>query len=214
MKRDILTIATIVLICMSVILAGIIANKLPTVSQDIEQETTMTIEESTEPIIDPSEYFVEQITEPITIATEPITEPTEPTTIATEPQVWWTEDELDMLAALIFYEAGCDECTDRHQQLVGQVVLNRVADDRYPDTIYGVITDTKYGVQYQPYKLVLKNMGNRDIIPQRCYDNALVVLNGEVDCPPNVIYQAAFKQGSGIYEQYHLSYETTYFCYG
>lgn len=126
---------------------------------------------------------------------------------------WWTDEELNMLAALIYYEAGSNDCSDRHQQLVGQVVLNRVNSNEFPDTIYDVITQTKHGIQYSTYKKVLKNMGNRDIIPQRCYDNALVVLNGEVDCPDNIVWQAGFIQGSEIYEIHETSYSTTYFCY-
>lgn len=33
---------------------------------------------------------------------------------------------------------------------VGNVILNRVKDENFPDTIYGVIFDTNYGVQFQP----------------------------------------------------------------
>lgn len=33
---------------------------------------------------------------------------------------------------------------------VGNVVLNRVASEKFPDTIYGVIFDTKNGVQFAP----------------------------------------------------------------
>ena len=33
---------------------------------------------------------------------------------------------------------------------VGNVVLNRVADSRYPNTIYQVIFDKKYGTQFTP----------------------------------------------------------------
>lgn len=129
-----------------------------------------------------------------------------------EYKQWWTNEELDMLAAVIFYEAGSDDCSDRHQQLVAQVVLNRVASDKFPDTIYDVITQQN-PTQYSTYKLVLKNMGNKDVIPQRCYDNALKVLNDEVDCPDNILWQANFIQGSKIYETHRTSYSITYFCY-
>ena len=38
-----------------------------------------------------------------------------------------------------------------HGQIaVGNVVLNRVKDPDYPDTIYGVIFDRNYGVQFEP----------------------------------------------------------------
>ena len=33
---------------------------------------------------------------------------------------------------------------------VGTVVLNRVASSQFPDTIYGVIFDDKWGVQFTP----------------------------------------------------------------
>lgn len=38
----------------------------------------------------------------------------------------------------------------RGQIAVGNVVLNRVKDPDYPDTIYGVIFDRNYGVQFEP----------------------------------------------------------------
>ena len=126
---------------------------------------------------------------------------------------WWTDYELDLLAAVIYHEAGSDECSDRHQQLVGQVVINRMNSDEFPDTIYDVITQVKPNIQYSTYKNVVRDAGNRDIIPQRCYDNALAVLNSEVECPDNIVWQANFKQGSGVYEEMHTSYSVSYFCY-
>ena len=132
-----------------------------------------------------------------------------------EPEpVWWTDYDLDLLAAAIYYEAGSDYCTDEHQQLVAQIVVNRMNDARYPDTIYGVITDTKFGIQYSTSGKIIANTGNRNIITQRCYDNALAVLNGEIDCPKNVIFQANFKQGTGVYKIFETPYSTSYFCYG
>lgn len=126
---------------------------------------------------------------------------------------WWTDYELDLLAAVIYHEAGSDECSDRHQQLVGQVVVNRMNSDEFPNTIYDVITQVKPNIQYSTYKNVVRDAGNRDIIPQRCYDNALAVLNCEVECPDNIVWQANFKQGSGVYEEMHTSYSVSYFCY-
>ena len=36
------------------------------------------------------------------------------------------------------------------QIAVGNVILNRVESSQYPDTVEGVVFDTKYGVQFQP----------------------------------------------------------------
>lgn len=160
-----------------------------------------------EPVEETTEVIDEFVEEPIEIVEEPVAE------IIVEPKQWWTEYELDMLAAIIYYEAGSDTCSDRHQQLVGQVVLNRMADKRFPNTMYNVLTQVN-PVQYSTSESILADMGNRDIIPQRCYDNALIVLNGEVECPPDVIYQANFKQGTGIYEEHHTPYSISYFCHG
>ena len=84
--------------------------------------------------------------------------------------------------------------------------------DEFPDTIYDVVTQQN-PTQYSTYKKVLRDAGNRDIVSQRCYDNALAVLNGEVECPDNIVWQANFKQGSGVYEEIHTSYSVSYFCY-
>lgn len=134
-----------------------------------------------------------------------------PTSTPIEDNRWWTDKELDMLAAVIYYESN--DCTDRHQQLVGQVVINRVNNDNFPDTIYDVITQTEPTIQYSTYKEILSIIETPEIIPQRCYDNALVILNEEVKYPDNIVYQANFEQGSGIFEEIHTSYSISYFCY-
>lgn len=123
---------------------------------------------------------------------------------------WWTDYELNMLASLIYYEAGSNDCTDRHQQLVGQVVINRMNSSEFANSIYGVITQKG---QYSTYKNVLSMASTPSKIPKRCYDNALAVLEGRVECPDNIVWQANFRQGSSIYEIHKTSYSTTYFCY-
>lgn len=172
-----------------------------------------------------TDIIVDEIVEPTPIPT-PIPEPTptptpiptpipEPTPTPTPEPVWWTDYDLDLLAAAIFYEAGSDCCTDEHQQLVGRVIINRMNDTRFPDTIYDVITDTRFGtIQYSTADMIMANAGNRDVIPQRCYDNALVVLNGEIECPADVIFQANFEQGKEIYKTFETPYSITYFCHG
>lgn len=141
----------------------------------------------------------------------------EPEVEIEEPEVeeprWWTDWDLDILAAVLQYECGGNECTDRFQQLVGQVVVNRKNSHEFPNTIYDVITQTVPCIQYHNYQTIIDNAGNRDIVSQRCYDNALAVLNGEVDCPDNIVWQANFIQGSGIYETIYTSYSVSYFCY-
>ena len=57
-------------------------------------------------------------------------------------------DSLLWLSRLISAEAGDQPFAGKIG--VGNVVLNRVASDRFPDTIFDVIFDTKNGVQFAP----------------------------------------------------------------
>ena len=56
-------------------------------------------------------------------------------------EVWW-------LAKIIHAEAQGEPFAGKIA--VGEVVLNRVASDEFPDTIYSVIFDREHGVQFTP----------------------------------------------------------------
>ena len=60
----------------------------------------------------------------------------------------YTEDEVFWLARIIQAESNGESLLGKIG--VGTVVLNRVASNQYPNTIYGVIFDRKYGVQFSP----------------------------------------------------------------
>ena len=45
-------------------------------------------------------------------------------------QPTYTEKELELLACVIYCEAGSDSISDETRRMVGEVVLNRVADPR------------------------------------------------------------------------------------
>lgn len=99
--------------------------------------------EETEPVTEPP---TEEPTEPEVEETEPVTEPSvEPE--PTEPEI--DPDELEMLACVIYQEAGGDKHCDECRYRVGDVVLNRVEDSRFPDTMYKVLTaKAQYGRFY------------------------------------------------------------------
>ena len=62
----------------------------------------------------------------------------------------WTEEELEQLAIVIYQEAGSDACSDETRRMVADVVLNRVRDERFPDTIEGVLLEKwQYGMLWQ-----------------------------------------------------------------
>lgn len=49
-------------------------------------------------------------------------------------------EDVELLAIAIYCEAGADYISDDTRRMVGDVILNRVNDDRFPDTILDVLT--------------------------------------------------------------------------
>ena len=123
---------------------------------------------------------------------------------------WWEaqndiEAQLDLLTRVVWFEAGSSWISDRQQQLVAQVVINRCFDSRFPSTIHSVVyAPGQYSCTGRLYSI------SRSNIPARCYYNARAAAYGMVDCPASVVFQAGFKQGTGVYERGYR----TYFCYG
>lgn len=123
------------------------------------------------------------------------------------PPIEINQDDLDVLAKLIWKEAGA--CPWEHQCAVGCVVLNRVHDERFPDTVRDVVG--------QPGQYSTAYLSGFDGTPQDCYDAAAAVLSGEYTIPANVVWQANFVQGSGIWWASEVNtgwwHSITYFCY-
>ena len=60
----------------------------------------------------------------------------------------YDSNDLLWLSRIIYAEAGTEPLEGK--LAVGSVVMNRLASANYPNTIYGVIFDTKFGVQFTP----------------------------------------------------------------
>ena len=60
----------------------------------------------------------------------------------------YTDEELYWMSRIISAESRGEPLLGK--LAVGTVVLNRVASDEFPDTVYDVIFDRKYGVQFAP----------------------------------------------------------------
>lgn len=104
-------------------------------------------------------------------------------------------------------EAGGEN--EEIQLLVANVVINRVNSSFYPDTIYDVLTEYgQYGMMWE-YGIEFPDWADESVKNQ-CYSVARRVLEGERFCPENVLFQAEFEQGSGIFKQFGDEY---YFCY-
>lgn len=66
----------------------------------------------------------------------------------THASKFYREDEVFWLSRIITAESSGESLLG--QIAVGDVILNRVKSSQYPNTIWGVIFDKKYGVQFSP----------------------------------------------------------------
>jgi hypothetical protein len=129
---------------------------------------------------------------------------------------WWGEENnAEMLTTLVYNEAGC--CTNEHMEWVAQTALNRVADERFPNTLYDVLVQRgQYHPDYANFASRLWAKARVDeALYLRCRTAAEKALNGETFCPTNVVWQANFKQGKGVEKAFYseVCRNYTYFCY-
>ena len=139
--------------------------------------------------------------------------------IKAEKDIWWLAQnqfwyERDLVATAIYIEAW-GGCSDRHRELVGSVIYNRLNSDVWPDSIYEILAAPRqYSKSYvTPGSRAWDSARADQEIWAHCRSIAEKVLRGEVECPPNVVYQSNEKQGK-VYEKYYTPYSVTYFCYG
>lgn len=137
----------------------------------------------------------------------------QPKMVEPEVEPTYTEEELFYMAAAIYNEAGSDLCSDDTRRLVGYVILNRVNDSRFPDSIKGVLEQKR---QYGRFYWTGIKFADRASLPQeqyaveRAYRIAKECLETQIiPIPSTVLFQAEFEQGIGLY-----SYQDgIYFCY-
>ena len=134
--------------------------------------------------------------------TAPFTqESLEPVETEAQPEMpEYSEQELEMLAMVIYQEAGGDACSNECRQMVGEVVLNRVADPRFPNTIYEVISAPyQYGRLHWRFDWPerAQNPGEEHAV-LRAYDIAAALLTDSVErlLPEDTVFQAEFEQGT------------------
>ena len=112
----------------------------------------------------------------------------------------YSDEDLYVLSHVIFGEA--DGYSEELQIGVGSVVLNRVADGKFPDAIKEVV--------FQKGQCACTWDGNYDRKPyQQAIDVAIYLLEDGSQYPEYVIFQAEFLQGDRTYKQIG----NTYFCY-
>lgn len=115
----------------------------------------------------------------------------------------YTEEDLQYLTMIIVGEA--QNCSYQEQMYVGSVALNRLHNKKYFD--YGSIKEVALAPgQYASFwgaKLAYRDPTEMNIqVAEELIENGSVL-------PDNVIFQALFVQGDGIYARIN----NTYFCY-
>ena len=108
---------------------------------------------------------------------------------------------VEMLACVIYQEAGGDECSDECRIDVGDVVLNRVGDPRFPSTMEAVLTAPGQYGRFSTTGIVwperAKNPEEKHAV-ERAYEIARQLLSGNHGdlWGQGYVWQAEFKQGT------------------
>ena len=188
------------LLSMIFVLSGVIMLRTQVdVLQDTPEKESVYVQ-STPIVHEPVENVVETVEESL-VHSDPA------------PDKTYTDKELEILALIVYQEAGGDKVSDDTRRLVAQVFLNRVNDSRFPDSFYEVATaERQYGRLYWtgivwPERAISQAEAHA---VERAYKISQEVLESdEPVCPEGVIFQAEFVQGDIYAEQ-----DGMYFCFG
>ena len=124
-----------------------------------------------------------------------------------QPEPAYSETDLYVLSHIISAEAG--NCSEDMMLSVGSVVLNRVADDRFPDTIEEVVFQDN-PVQYSP----TVNGTYWGEPTEGAVEAAKQLLTEGPVIDSSVVWQAEFPQGEGTYDKIPIPWGGyMYFCY-
>lgn len=116
------------------------------------------------------------------------------------------EDMVYMLSHIICGEV--EDCDKQMKEYVGSVVINRIGSDAFPDTMAEVI--------FQPGQYAPTWDGNYYKEPgEETIEVAKDLIENGSKLPEDVVFQAEFIQGSGVYTSLLAPNGVTeYFCYG
>ena len=126
----------------------------------------------------------------------------------TEVNVPVNEHDVELLACVIYQEAGGDTCCDMCRRRVADVVLNRVKDPRFKGTtIEDILIDGDPAPQWGLYSVTGVVWPDKASLPEeqhaveRAYRIAREVLEGQhSDLTSEYIWCAEFSQGTDVIE--------------
>ena len=124
-------------------------------------------------------------------------------TVETETEVAYSDDDVWYLSRVIQAESGY--CERAMMEGVGSVVINRKNSDLFPNSIREVVE--------QPGQYSTLSWLSSQVPTDEVMDVTYDLLENGSKFPPEVVWQANFPQGNGIYQTLSTSYSTMYFCY-
>ena len=127
----------------------------------------------------------------------------------------YTDRDYALLAKAVMREQGDNVSEDDAQAAVAAVILNRKANNGINGTLNN---PTILDILQEPGQYGKGYSWNVDTsnITDKVWENTRRALEHEFELPANVLFQAGFKQGSGVYVKYWnpAPYNSwTYFCY-
>ena len=121
----------------------------------------------------------------------------------TETEASYTDEDVWYLSRVIQAESGY--CEKEMQEGVGSVVINRRDSELFPNTIPEVIQQPG---QYSTLSWLESQEPTKQVM-----EVTIDLLENGSKYPADVLYQANFPQGSGVYKTLSTSYSTMYFCF-
>ena len=121
----------------------------------------------------------------------------------TETEASYTDEDVWYLSRVIQAESGY--CEKEMQEGVGSVVINRRDSELFPNTIPEVIQQPG---QYSTLSWLESQEPTKQVM-----EVTIDLLENGSKYPADVLYQANFPQGSGVYKTLSTNYSTMYFCF-
>lgn len=212
MKKTAYSVAIRFLIVALLFSVVIVTIQAPSVKIDVEEHAEEIIPVAVEPVPvpEPEITHLANISEPIPVEkVKPVVEVDGKDDTPVEELKEVNPEELELLACVIYQEAGGNESCDECRRRVADVVLTRMADERFPDTMLEVLTQktaSGYGAygRFHWTGVIWPDRaytdGERPAV-ERAYQIAEEVLNGTSHSDlygKGYIWQAEFIQGTDI----------------
>ena len=113
-----------------------------------------------------------------------------------------TDEEIELLARIVMLEAGGE--SDMGKDAVVEVIFNRMYDEDFPDTLYGVLSE-------EGQFAVWKNRNSASAVPtEEVYESIHYVLTGQTDILPfKTVY---FSRGGQPGKKEQITIDNHVFC--